>query len=94
VRRPFDSDAVLDTCRSWKYRMMLCLAVSANYKFVILITIILVLANYSGLYINPAAVPGRVALSFLSFLMVLNQMKAVFEMLPPIAVIERCVSER
>jgi len=58
---------------------------SANYKFVILVTIILVLANYSGLYINPAAVPGRVALSFLSFLMVLNQVSAVFQSFPPVA---------
>jgi hypothetical protein len=43
----------------------------------------LVLANYSGLFISAAAVPGRVALAFLSFLMVLNSINHTLGMLPP-----------
>ena len=45
--------------------------------------VMLVLANYSGLFISAAAIPGRVALAFLSFLMVLNTINAAIQLLPP-----------
>ena len=45
--------------------------------------IMLVLANYSGLFISAAAIPGRVALAFLSFLMVLNTINHAISLLPP-----------
>ena len=42
-----------------------------------------VLANYSGLFISAAVVPGRVSLAFLSFLMVLTTINHAISLLPP-----------
>lgn len=41
-------------------------------------------ATYSGLFISPAAAPGRIALAFLCFLMVLNNLTSVMSQLPPL----------
>jgi len=48
----------------------------------ILVGVLLVLASWSGFFISPAAAPARVALAFLCFLMVLNNLNAVYRSLP------------
>jgi len=55
---------------------------SALLLFAIVVSIIFVLAGYMGFYISPAAAPGRIALAFLCFLMVLNNTNAVRGALP------------
>ena len=48
----------------------------------ILVGVLLVLASWSGFFISPAAAPARIALAFLCFLMVLNNLNAVYRSLP------------
>jgi hypothetical protein len=50
----------------------------------------LLVANYAGLYISPGAVPARISLAFLCFLMVLNNLAAVRTQLPPLNTTTRC----
>ena len=47
---------------------------SAMITFVLIPSLLFVIASYSSFYINPAAAPGRIALGFLCFLMVQNSM--------------------
>jgi hypothetical protein len=46
------------------------------------IAILLVCAAYLGFFISPAAVPARVAISFLCFLITINNMNSVISRLP------------
>lgn len=48
----------------------------------ILVAVLLVLASWSGFFISPAAAPARITLAFLCFLMVLNNLYAVYRSLP------------
>lgn len=48
----------------------------------VVISTTFILASYSGFYISPAAAPARVALGFLCFLMVLNNLNDVRKILP------------
>jgi len=48
------------------------------------VAVLLLLASYLGFFIAPAAAPARVALAFLCFLMVLNNLHSVLASLPPL----------
>lgn len=59
-------------------RMCIDLQRSSNtYRFTITVAVLLVAAAYCGFFIPAAAAPARVALAFLCFLMVLNNLNAV-----------------
>jgi hypothetical protein len=55
---------------------------SINYDIRIVVGVLLVFATYSGLFVSAAAAPGRIALAFLCFLMVLNNLNAVTSQMP------------
>lgn len=57
---------------------------SHGADFTIVVAVLLVIASYSGFYISPAAAPARIALAFLCFLMVLNNLNSVYSKLPPL----------
>ena len=56
--------------------------VSNYYADVILIAVLLVIASYSSFFIDAAAAPARVALSFLTFLIVTTNLWAVLNTMP------------
>jgi len=50
----------------------------------IIFAMLLVAASYSGFYVSPSAAPARIALAFLCFLMVLNNLNMLLSRLPPL----------
>uniref|UniRef100_A0A7S2J9A2 Neurotransmitter-gated ion-channel ligand-binding domain-containing protein n=1 Tax=Haptolina brevifila TaxID=156173 RepID=A0A7S2J9A2_9EUKA len=57
---------------------------SNNAEFSIIMSILFVCAAYAGFYVSPAAAPARIALAFLCFLMVLNNVTTLYARLPPL----------
>merc|ERR1712032_496269 len=53
-----------------------------KYEQKIFVSILLTAASYTGFFIAPAAAPARVALGFLTFLMVMNNVDAVLKEMP------------
>merc|ERR1712032_573872 len=53
-----------------------------KYEQKILVSVLLTAASYTGFFIAPAAAPARVALGFLTFLMVMNNVDAVLKEMP------------
>ena len=57
---------------------------SSNYAIVVAVAILLTTASWAGFFIDKNAVPGRIALAFLTFLMVLNNLNSTLQRLPPL----------
>ncbi|KAL1512370.1 hypothetical protein AB1Y20_005628 [Prymnesium parvum] len=55
---------------------------TALVTFAIVVGMLFVIASYTGFFISPGAAPARIALGFLCFLMVLNNLNAVRGKLP------------
>ena len=49
-----------------------------------MLAMLLACASYSGFYVAPSAAPARIALAFLCFLMVLNNLNTLLARLPPL----------
>lgn len=62
---------------------------SQSFATTIIVAVLLVVASYTGFWIPAAATPARVALAFLCFLMVLTNLHAVQQKLPPLMLTHR-----
>jgi len=82
--KEFNKEYYEDTPTTYRYAVA-CFKLtrhSIQNEMRIVISVLLVLATYSGLFVSAAAAPGRIALAFLCFLMVLNNLNSTFGSLP------------